>query len=135
MSTPANWFWGVSNSGEADLIVWLEPWAEEFEVQNRSTLTVQVTCSDGTDPELDIEIADGRIIIWSGSGQLLQFCLDGVALRTASATIEFPKLPGPGMKDLMTILFKGHPQARLGGEGHAEAKTSLGRKLKRWLRL
>ena len=135
MTISENWFWGISNNGEADLVVWLEPWAEEFEVRSRSTLTVNVTCSDATEPELDIEQVDGRIVIWSGSGQLLQFFMDGVALRTASATLEFPKLSGPGTKDLITILFKGHPQARLGGENHVEAKTSLGRKLKRWLRL
>jgi len=131
----ADCFWGISNGGRADLIVWLEPWAEEFEVPGRSTLTVHVACSDGTDPEMDVQQVEGRIVIWSESGQLLQFFLDGVALKSASATLEFPKLPGPGMKDLMTMLFEGHPQARLGGENHVEAKTWLGRKVKRWLRL
>src|SRR6185312_811747 len=38
-----DWHWGLSNIGQHKLLLWLEPWGEEFEVEGRSTVTLKVS--------------------------------------------------------------------------------------------
>ena len=103
--------WSVSNPGPDTLLLWLEPWAEEFEIPARST--VALTSSEETVSCLAsrVEWTVDHLVVWAGAGRVA-VSVDGVLQRTSSAAIPVPN----GLtKEMLSTLFADHPFARLGG--------------------
>jgi hypothetical protein len=70
MVSDADWQWGISNIGAGKLLIWLEPWAEEFDVESRSTATLRVSNPACNDRCLDVETTNNHIVVWARGGDL-----------------------------------------------------------------
>ena len=111
----SDWNWGVSNLGPADLLIWLEPWAEEFRVPVRSTLTLKLINERRDSDPVEIEVDSEHIVVWANSGNKVEIYIDGVIQDSASAVIEVPDVFGGSVKRFLGIIFGNQPAARLGG--------------------
>jgi hypothetical protein len=103
--------WSLSNPGPNELVVWLEPWAEEFVVPARSTIAVRA--SGGAEPSEvgEIEWVSDHVVIWA-TAKIVEVYIDDVLQDTASAIVQLPDGLSRGM---LNVMFKGQPAARLGG--------------------
>lgn len=110
--TPADGQWGLSNPGPETLLVWLEPWAEEFEVPVRSTVTMKAA-GDRESEIGEIEWGQDHLVVWA-SGRTVEVFIDGALQESGSASIPAPE----GLnKAILEIAFADQPSARLGGSG------------------
>ena len=118
--------WSLCNPGPDTLLVWLEPWCDEFEIPVRSTITLK-TSSDAEQCGLgEIEWGPDNLVVWA-TGPLVIVFIDDVLQTSGSATIPIPDGLTKGM---LNLVFAGHPAARLGGRhSHAVSPTSW------WLRV
>lgn len=124
--------WCLSNPGPDELIVWLEPWAEEFAVPVRSTVAVKVSGRPDGHEVGEIEWASDRVVIWA-TAKMVEIFIDDVFQDSASAIVPLPEGLRKGM---LTLLFANHPSARLGGVTDSEVyKTSWRERLLCWFRL
>ncbi|MCW6533617.1 hypothetical protein [Sphingomonas lycopersici] len=105
--------WGLSNPGPDTLRLWLEPWADEFNVPARSTVTLKGSGGSGEYLPGEVEWGPEYLIIWASAGTVEVF-IDGVLQESGSAIIPAPD----GLtKELLSFMFAGEPAARLGGAG------------------
>jgi hypothetical protein len=100
-----------SDPGPDNLRVWLEPWAEEFEIPALSTIALSPSREDESCPLGELEWAEDHLIIWA-SAEKVAVSIDGVAQHSGSASIPIPE----GLsKAMLGVLFADQPAARLGG--------------------
>ena len=121
--------WSHLNAGPETLLVWLEPWAEEFDVPTGSTILIRSSngCALG-----EVEHVEDHFTIWATANKVEVF-MDGVLQDTASSQIA---LPDGLTKEMLTVLFGGRPEARLGGENaSATGRISMWRRAKGFLGL
>lgn len=112
--------WSLSNLGPAVLLVWLEPWAEEFEIPARSIITLRNSQIPESSALAEIESAPDHIVVWANA-PTIEVLIDGVLQKSGSASIP---IPAGLTKETLNILFAGQPAARLGG-AHPEAYEHL----------
>ena len=118
--TIADYQWGLSNPGPGTLTLWLEPWAEEFSVAARSTVTLVSSTGDQSCPLGQVEWTEDHLVVWA-SAQTVAVSIDGVLQHSASAMIPIPE----GLtKEVLGILFTDQPAARLGGTGAIAIKRT-----------
>ncbi|RYD55358.1 MAG: hypothetical protein EOP60_06295 [Sphingomonadales bacterium] len=109
--------WSLSNPGPDSLLVWLEPWAEEFDVPARSAIALKSLRGSQACRLGEVEGTPDHLIVWA-SAETVQVYIDGVVQESSSALIPVPD----GLtKQMMKVLFAGHPAARLGGTGFNDA--------------
>lgn len=129
--TDADRDWSLSNAGPQTLRVWLEPWAEEFEVPVGSTITLSFS---RTADDCELSDAADHLVVWAGAGQTVQVFIDGVLQDTGSASIPVPEGGDLSPKEILTLAFGNDPSARLGGRSAgAQSRPSLWRRVKRLL--
>ena len=120
--------WSLSNPGRDELLVWLEPWAEEFVVPARSTVAMK-PCSGRALGE--VEWTPDHLIVCASAPSVEVF-VDGVLQDTASAAIFVREGLTKGM---LNIVFAGRPGARLGGApANMDERVSLWGRIKHRLR-
>ena len=103
--------WGLSNPGPDGLLVWLEPWCDEFEVPARSTITLKAPGGFEEGIPGAVEWGPKNLVIW-GNGPTLEVFIDGVHQESGSAVIPIPD----GLtKKMLNVVFADQPAARLGG--------------------
>ena len=109
--TATDYQWSLCNPGPETLLVWLEPWCEEFEVPVRSTITMKPS-GDAHEPALgEVEWGPDNLVIWA-TGPTVAVFIDNVLQDSGSAEIPIPD----GLtKQMLNIAFAGQPAARLGG--------------------
>jgi hypothetical protein len=56
--------WSLSNSGRDELLVWLEPWADEFAVPTRSTVVMRPSSGHTLG---EIEWTPDHLIVWANA--------------------------------------------------------------------
>jgi hypothetical protein len=100
--------WSLSNPGRDELLVWLEPWAEEFVVPARSTIAMRPSSGRTLG---EVEWTPDHLIVWA-SAPTVEVLIDDVLQDSASAAISVPDGLTKGM---LKIVFAGRPAARLGG--------------------
>lgn len=102
--------WSMSNPGPENLAIWLEPWAEEFDVRVRSTIAME-----WADPEEsalgELEWTPEHPVVWADVFPL-RVLIDDVLQDTSSAAIP---IPAGLTKAMLNIMFASQPTARLGG--------------------
>jgi hypothetical protein len=120
MTTPDRQ-WGFSNPGPGTVLLWLEPWAEEFEIPARSTVILDSCSESQNQPFGQVEWTADHLVVWA-SAQTVAVSIDGVLQHSGSAVIPIPD----GLnEEMLRILFADQPAARLGGAGTpATARTS-----------
>lgn len=57
--------WSIANPGPGKLAVWLEPWAEEFEVSVRSVVTMEWTDDSDESVMGDFEWTADHLVVWA----------------------------------------------------------------------
>jgi len=103
--------WGLSNPGPGTLLLWLEPWAEEFEIPARSTVILKAFGGAENSPLGQVEWKPDHLVVWA-TAQTVAVSIDGVLQDSNSAAIPIPD----GLsKEMLGIVFANHPAARLGG--------------------
>ncbi len=120
--------WSLSNLGRDELLVWLEPWAEEFVVPARSTITMRPPSGRAFG---EVEWTPEHLVVWA-SAPTVEVFVDGVLLDSASAAISVPEGLTKGM---LNIVFAGQPATRLGGApANMNQRVTLWGRIKRRLR-
>lgn len=109
--TDADRRWSLSNPGPERLAVWLEPWAEEFEVPVRSTITMEWPAGSEESALGEFEWTRDHLIVWANVSTV-RVLLDGVLQDTGSAVIP---IPASLTRAMLSIVFADQPTARLGG--------------------
>lgn len=127
MAEPDNQ-WSLSNPGRDELLVWLEPWAEEFVVPARSTIAMRPPRGRNLG---EVEWTPDHLIVWA-SVPTVEVFVDDVLQDSASAAISVPQGLTKGM---LNIVFAGQPAARLGGDSaNMDERVSLWGRIKHRLR-
>lgn len=112
--------WCLSNPGPNAMLVWLEPWAEEFEVQARSTISMKPSGGSLQEPLGEVDWNADHLVIWA-SARTVEVFIDGELQRSGSAIIPIPD----GLnKKMLNILFAKQPAARLGVIAPNATRTS-----------
>ncbi|MES2289470.1 MAG: hypothetical protein V4530_07000 [Pseudomonadota bacterium] len=118
----------LSNPGPGPLLVWLEPWAEEFEVPVRSTVTLEAPGWSGECALGEMEWTPNHLVVWA-SARIIKVFIGGTLQDSSSAIIPVPD----GLtRKILNIAFEDQPAARLGGAGaSALQQASLWERVKR----
>jgi hypothetical protein len=116
MVSDADWQWGISNIGAGKLLIWLEPWAEEFDIESRSTATLRVSNPACNDRCLDVETTNNHIVVWASGGDTVEVHIDRIPQSSSSAVTPVPGEFGDSTKELLNIMFGRQPIARLAGQ-------------------
>lgn len=109
--TNAGCFLGLSNTGPDKMFVWLEPWADQFEVQAGSTIFLKSSERHFQGAIGEVEWTTDHLIVWANA-PMIEVCIDGELQKSGSAIIPIPD----GLtKKMLNVLFADQPAARLGG--------------------
>lgn len=123
--------WGLSNPGPDTLLIWLEPWAEEFNVPERSTIIIKFLGeSEQREPD-EVEWTEDHLVLWA-SASTVEVIIDGVPQDSSSAVIP---VPGGLTKAMLNIVFAGQPSSRLAGAPNVGERTSWWQRTRRHLTL
>lgn len=105
--------WSLSNPGPDKLLVWLEPWAEEFEVPAQSTLALSMPNGTEEGMLVDVEWTSDHLVVWASAPGTVKVYVDGALQDSGSALVSIPE----GLtKQILNVVFAGQPAARLGGQ-------------------
>ena len=99
------------NDGLSPLRLWVEPWAEEFQIAPKST--VEIFMRGSPVGPLDVEESTEQITIYAPAGATLSIKVDGSQIR--SLDIPVPDAGPLGTKGFVNLVFGDSPEARPGG--------------------
>ena len=124
--------WSLSNPGPDNLLVWLEPWAEEFEVPVRSTVTLSASSSGSEERSVgEVEWTPDHLVVWASASDTVKVFVDGVLQESGSAVIP---VPDDLTKQMLNVIFDDQPAARLGGRTFdAAERVSWWQRARRYL--
>lgn len=107
----------LCNAGESSVFIWLEPWAEEFELTHRSELLVRIEGdAQRTQIAPDIEPTDTGFTIYATGGTRLRVSVDGVEQDSVSVELEAPDAGPLSTRGFVDLVFGDVPEARPGGQ-------------------
>ena len=118
-----------SNQTSRDLLVWLEPWAEEFEVRPGSRIDLVVS-GKGAAGDIPVDVTPTHLAVYVPGQTRVRVLIDG-ADRTLGSDLPAPSTGNLPMRDFTGLLFSGVEEARLGGAPEAARldMDSLGEKM------
>lgn len=105
----------LCNAGASSIFIWLEPWAEEFELSSRSELLIRIE-GDPEEDSPDIEQTEAGFAIYAVGGTRLRLLIDGAEQRSSSSKIEAPGTGPLSTRGLVDLLFGDLPEGRAGGQ-------------------
>ena len=119
--------WSLCNPRPDTLLVWLEPWCDEFEVPVRSAIALKMSGNAEGRGVGEIEWGPDNLVVWA-TGPTVAVFIDNVLQESGSAIIPIPD----GLtKDMLKIVFSDQAAARLGGgPSHTVAPISWWRRVK-----
>lgn len=85
------WTWTLSNAGNQSVVLLLEPWAEEFELPPRSTVSLDFSAEGALVTPGSIERTADYLILWIERGTVAVE-IDGIRQQTGAAVIPIPEL-------------------------------------------
>ncbi|MEG3123965.1 hypothetical protein [Sphingomonas sp. GB1N7] len=106
----------LCNASGADLIVWLEPWAQEFVLPARAELVLYCRSDANGNAMPEIDTDDGIITIWGQGGSRIAVFIDGLDQESFSAGYSAPDTGLLSPRNFVTLAFGNHPEARPGGK-------------------
>jgi hypothetical protein len=74
----------ITNSSRENMMLHLEPWGEQYTMSVGATFKVEAEGPDGD--ILELEFADGRLVVWGWSGSVVKIC---EAVREGSDQQDF----------------------------------------------
>jgi hypothetical protein len=107
--------WEFENPGPEPVLIWLEPWADEFLLT--AGCRVELVALDGCNLG-EIEQSQHQITLWANA-EFVQVYIDSELQRSTSAIVPAPR---ELTKEMLQIVFESQPSARLGGAAGALEK-------------
>jgi hypothetical protein len=81
----------IRNERHGPVSFWLEPWAEQFEIQAGSTLELHYDCADDDALSPEVQMTERLLVYWFGSGCRVRVFMDGVDVTSpCSWTLAVP---------------------------------------------
>ncbi len=119
----------LSNSQSCELLLWLEPWAEEFAIGPRAQLTLIVMSDKGRPRAPEVEMTESHLVVYAAGGTRISVHIDGVQQDSGSA--EQPAPAGDGLSARTTIhaLFDGFSDSRPAGKIAPSATMPVSRSM------
>jgi len=102
-----------TNTSDSTLYLWVEPWAEEYEIRPKGHVEVTMRGSAASDPEID-EMPD-RITIYAPGNAFFDIRIDGMIEKAVSSEIAAPDAVGLGTRGFVDLVFGAVPGTRPGG--------------------
>ena len=103
---------GLCNAGAKNIVVWLEPWCDEFVLPAHAELLLRVEQEAGKGIEPLIEATEFGLTIYGAGGTRLRASVDGVEQDTASAVILLPDFGPMGAQGFVNLVFGNFPETR-----------------------
>lgn len=103
------------NAGSLPLVVWLEPWAQEFALPPRSIIVLRCFADGGRNSMPDLEAANGIMTVWGQGGSRIAVFIDEVDQNSFSSRHAAPALDGLTTRGFVELVFDGRPETRPGG--------------------
>lgn len=100
-----------SNGATGDLMLWLEPWAEEFTIPPRAELVL----SADIDEPIDVEITGDGLVAYAGMGMRVRVEIGGVVHDSVSAELTVPDMGPLSTRGFIGTVFGDVPETRPGG--------------------
>jgi len=117
------------NDGRASFFLWIEPWAEEFEV--RPGVEVQVFRLGDSSAPLDLEESTDLLTIFAPGGSKLEVRLDGDLQNSIAARVPALDTGQMSTRDFVGVVFGDVPVAPPVSAVPAKKTSWLGRLIKR----
>ena len=106
----------LCNALPRPLLLWFEPWAQEFELPARARLSLRCSAPAGSDPTPRLEaVDDDMLTIWGASGSRIAVFIDDVDQDSFTGNCEAPDLGPLSSKEFVNLVFRAAPEARPGG--------------------
>lgn len=105
----------LCNAGEDQLLVWLEPWCDEFLLSPRGELRLEVDSDHETEVEPELEISEHRLTVFAAGNTRIRVLIDGEEQESGSASITAPDFGLLSSKGFVDLVFGSFPEARPGG--------------------
>ena len=128
-----DWLWSVSSIAPHKLLIWLEPWAEEFEVPAGSAIELRFAGGLPGDHPVEIESAADQVVIWASAGQTVIVSIDGAVQHSASASIPVPRADHLSTRQFLGIMLGAQP-VDAPQAGSAEPRRGWWQRIKDYLR-
>lgn len=122
--------WSVSNPGPEELLLWLEPWAEEFRVPIRSTVVMSSPAAGEAAPLGEVEWTPDHLVVWANQPGTLEVYINGALQASSSATVP---IPASMTKPMLQVVFGNQPAARLAGRPYNASEQSLWQRVRQTL--
>jgi RimJ/RimL family protein N-acetyltransferase len=103
------------NRRRADLLLWLEPWAEEFVVPPGSRLALIVSGKNVAAAELSLDVSDKHLVFYAPGGSCVTVLIDGEVQDSGSIEIAVPGSAGISSRNFVEAAFDDFPKTRLAG--------------------
>jgi hypothetical protein len=108
----SDWHWSASSIAPHRLLIWLEPWAEEFEVPPGSTADLHfIGGLPGGHPVENVSEAEG-IVFWASAGQTVRVSIDGILQESGSTSVPVPEADHLSTRQFLDIVLGAEPAAR-----------------------
>ena len=102
----------LCNAGEAQLMVWLEPWCDEFSLAPRGELSLEVHSDEETDVEPQLETSEYGMTVFAAANTRIRVLIDGEQQKSGSASITAPDFGPLSSKGFVDVVFGNFPEAR-----------------------
>lgn len=119
----------LCNASGVGMLVWLEPWAQEFQLESRGELLLECWSDGACDPTPELEMSHDMITVYGASDTRLAVFINGVDQNSFSAECTAPDAGPLTTRGFVESVFKDFPEARPGGRPTKSSKplSVLGR--------
>jgi RimJ/RimL family protein N-acetyltransferase len=118
----------VHNSRSTDLLLWLEPWCEEFRVPAGRRLDLVLEGRFARPLDAPFELNETHLAFFAPGGSRVRVLIDGELQPSGSSQAAVPSTGKIGTRALTGVLFSDYPEGRLAGAPDAgnEVLSKLG---------
>jgi RimJ/RimL family protein N-acetyltransferase len=103
------------NRRDAELLLWLEPWAEEVPVPPGSRIGLELSGLSDDGEGADFDVTDELLAFYAPGGTRVRVLVNGVEVDSASRQLTSPPARRFGTRGTIELMFGNCPQARPGG--------------------
>ena len=116
--------YSFQNDLSSPMLLWLEPWAEEFTIPPQTRLDLVVAGDRAELRQAEFEFSDTHLVFYAPAGSLVRVIIGGEEQRSGSSEIAVPVTEGFSTRGLMQTMFGAFPEAHLGGAGLRKSEES-----------
>src|SRR5687768_1758763 len=102
----------IHNRRPVRLLLWLEPWAEEFTIPPGSTIDLVLSGTFEEPVDAPLELTSEHLVFFAPSGSFVRVLLDGIEQDSGSKDIQVPLSKPLHTRDFVHMVFDSFPEAR-----------------------